>query len=773
MIPNESLPVGSQIIKKLCELFECNDNTVRIALQFKSNSLLSKKIRAKVIELFNDEINRFKWICEEGIYTETNDNKKDEGHVYVISNPNYSGKCKVGITKGIKRRLKDYQTSDPDSAYKLEYESKKTPYYREFEKYIHHKFHNEHEWVTGNLYDIIDEIKKIEEKKVIDNTKDVESFDVGRDFREELCNKYGYNIRNVYNALSFRCNIPLSKEIRVKACELAVAELDRVRNLCKEYDNSKFPTGTRGFSVGSVWIRKKLCKYFECNILMVSRALRFKRNSPLAKEIRSKAIELFSEEIKRFKEVVKNPYTIIEEDFDFKKEIKVRGLDVSDSFKKELIKEFKCTNVTVNDSLSFRSNSPLARAMRERAYDLAVAELNRVIKLCKDYDNLRFPAGTMGFSVGKRIRKKLCEFFECDNKTVGNALQFKNNSQKAKDIRQASIKLFDEYIKRFKYVDKNPYTIKEEYFDFEEKKVDGFDVNSYFREELCKECECNKDNVNRALSFISNSPLVKKIRAKAIELAVKKLDSLKDYYNGTENKICKIESFDIGNSIYKELFKHFKCSKVNVYNALSFRSNSQLQKDIRAKAYELAVKELNRFINLCKDYNNIPAGTSRFSVGWRIRKNIGENFKCSRGTVDNALQLKKNTPLKREIRQVAIKLFKEEIERFKEVCNSKDESGEKKYVYIISHPNHPCKFKVGISKYNKERLKSYNIGDPYRSYKLEYKTTDKTPDCKDIEYHILKKFDRKIDKKGDKKGEWVIGKLQDIIDEIENYKHKE
>ena len=57
-----------------------------------------------------------------------------------------------------KLRLNSYQTSDPDRAFKLEHK-KLTPYFRETEEYIHKKFKYSHEWVKGNLEDIIKEIE--------------------------------------------------------------------------------------------------------------------------------------------------------------------------------------------------------------------------------------------------------------------------------------------------------------------------------------------------------------------------------------------------------------------------------------------------------------------------------------------------------------------------------------------------------------------------------------------------------------------------------------
>ncbi len=79
-------------------------------------------------------------------------------YVYIISHPNYPGEYKVGIAKNWKSRLNNYQTSDPDRKYKLEYE-KYTSLFRAIEKYIHAKFENKHEWVKAKLADIIQAIE--------------------------------------------------------------------------------------------------------------------------------------------------------------------------------------------------------------------------------------------------------------------------------------------------------------------------------------------------------------------------------------------------------------------------------------------------------------------------------------------------------------------------------------------------------------------------------------------------------------------------------------
>ena len=84
----------------------------------------------------------------------------------------------------------------------------------------------------------------------------------------------------------------------------------------------------------------------------------------------------------------------------------------------------------------------------------------------------------------------------------------------------------------------------------------------------------------------------------------------------------------------------------------------------------------------------------------------------------------------------------------------------RKYVYIISNPKYKGEYKVGIAKDWKARLNTYQTSDPDRNYKLEYKKY--TTLFRPIEKHIHAKFENKH--------EWVRGKLNDIIQEIENYK---
>ena len=85
-------------------------------------------------------------------------------HVYVISNKSYANEYKVGIAKNYQSRLNSYQIGDPNRSYKVEF-TLLTEKYREIEKHIHHKFNNKHEWVTGSLKDIINEIENYKDKE--------------------------------------------------------------------------------------------------------------------------------------------------------------------------------------------------------------------------------------------------------------------------------------------------------------------------------------------------------------------------------------------------------------------------------------------------------------------------------------------------------------------------------------------------------------------------------------------------------------------------------
>ena len=84
---------------------------------------------------------------------------------------------------------------------------------------------------------------------------------------------------------------------------------------------------------------------------------------------------------------------------------------------------------------------------------------------------------------------------------------------------------------------------------------------------------------------------------------------------------------------------------------------------------------------------------------------------------------------------------------------------KKKYVYVISNPQYPKEYKVGVASDVKKRLASYQTSDPNRGYKEEFSLL--TPYFNEIEdkIHNHKKFRAKH--------EWVMGDLKAIIKEIE------
>ncbi len=92
--------------------------------------------------------------------TDFGESHREEKFVYIISNKQYPNEYKVGIASNVKSRLNQYQTSDPNRGYEVEFEIK-THKFREVEKAIHEKYENKHEWVRGDKEAIIADIKKL------------------------------------------------------------------------------------------------------------------------------------------------------------------------------------------------------------------------------------------------------------------------------------------------------------------------------------------------------------------------------------------------------------------------------------------------------------------------------------------------------------------------------------------------------------------------------------------------------------------------------------
>ena len=58
------------------------------------------------------------------------------------------------------------------------------------------------------------------------------------------------------------------------------------------------------------------------------------------------------------------------------------------------------------------------------------------------------------------------------------------------------------------------------------------------------------------------------------------------------------------------------------------------------------------------------------------------------------------------------------------------------YLYIVSNPNFPGFYKIGVSEDINKRLHVYQTGDPSRKYKMEYYIFH--PDCYTAEKNIKK-----------------------------------
>ena len=89
--------------------------------------------------------------------------------------------------------------------------------------------------------------------------------------------------------------------------------------------------------------------------------------------------------------------------------------------------------------------------------------------------------------------------------------------------------------------------------------------------------------------------------------------------------------------------------------------------------------------------------------------------------------------------------------------------GETKHVYIVSHPNYPGEYKVGIAKNVKARLNAYQTSDPDRAYVLEFS----------YETHLFRETEKHIHDTFDNKHEWVSGDVAEIKREIVEFSELE
>ena len=137
-----------------------NRKWIGIDVSVKAYELVKKRLQREVADpknLFQYD-NQINFSVTPPKRTDKNVDEVEQKYIYIISHPKYPGEYKVGIAKNCDQRVSNYQTSDPDRKYKLEY-SLRTPLFRTIEKHIHTKFENKHEWVRAKLEDIIFEIE--------------------------------------------------------------------------------------------------------------------------------------------------------------------------------------------------------------------------------------------------------------------------------------------------------------------------------------------------------------------------------------------------------------------------------------------------------------------------------------------------------------------------------------------------------------------------------------------------------------------------------------
>ena len=146
-----------------------NRQWIGIDISYKAFELVQTRIKDEVYEEGlikgeNGALPTIHFFTDPPQRTDIKTDDRDKKNVYVISHKKYKGEYKIGIARNVKSRLNSYQTGDPDRSYTLEF-SILTPHYRQVETYIHRKYNNKHEWVTGKLEDIIEDIKNYNTNK--------------------------------------------------------------------------------------------------------------------------------------------------------------------------------------------------------------------------------------------------------------------------------------------------------------------------------------------------------------------------------------------------------------------------------------------------------------------------------------------------------------------------------------------------------------------------------------------------------------------------------
>ncbi len=131
---------------------------VGIDVSIEAYNLVKTRLKKEIKRNLFDPEKEVSFFTEPPKRTDRNEDITDKKFVYVISNPSYPNEYKVGVAKDWEARLNQFQTSDPNREYKMEFNFE-TPFFRQIEKHIHNKFENNHEWVKADLKEIVKEIK--------------------------------------------------------------------------------------------------------------------------------------------------------------------------------------------------------------------------------------------------------------------------------------------------------------------------------------------------------------------------------------------------------------------------------------------------------------------------------------------------------------------------------------------------------------------------------------------------------------------------------------
>ena len=110
---------------RLCDLcIKWEDIKIKSKLELERRSWINYNHRLQQIQLeniFTEQKHLRSKIRKQLLkqHLELGESRSDSGFLYVITNPTFSGWCKIGITHNIESRLRQYQTGDPFRSYEV------------------------------------------------------------------------------------------------------------------------------------------------------------------------------------------------------------------------------------------------------------------------------------------------------------------------------------------------------------------------------------------------------------------------------------------------------------------------------------------------------------------------------------------------------------------------------------------------------------------------------------------------------------------------------